>query len=186
MTDSKPEPNSKKHPTSPKGVGRVRSDAGRLNSFVRSIQSPYLWVGLVIYLAGATVGTFVALTAPLNDWFMHAAMYVTLFGLLLVYVRSAQLRRPIARVVYAIVAALLLSFFAWALFDLVEPRLDVVERVDEAGRSIPALEERGQLAWLKFPAIACVITAGWLVIHMLFIARLGGGTTGKTVEASSS
>jgi len=148
---------------------------GRVASIFGSIRSRWVWGGLILVAATAVLGTVIAATIPLRDWFMHGLLYVVLAVFVLFYLRAHQLRRPIARGVYAVMTVAMLVFFAWVLLDLVAPRPEVREgailTADGGTGRGPIVAQRPAAGALTLPAVLLGLTAAWLLIHWLVLAR---------------
>lgn len=156
-------------------IARMRSDVGQIAEVFRAIHSRYVWAGLGFYALTATVGVVIAVTTPLRDWFMHGLMYLAIFAFLMFYVRANQLHRRVARALYAIAALGLMGFFAWALADLVEGRLDVLEGLiangDGGFAPGPVTAARPDAPALMVPVVMLLLTGLWLLFHWLVFVR---------------
>ncbi|MCB9736301.1 MAG: hypothetical protein H6745_27250 [Deltaproteobacteria bacterium] len=156
-------------------MAQMRSDVSRIAEVFRAIHSKYVWAGLAFYAVTTGVGVVIAVTTPLRDWFMHGLMYLAIFAFLMFYVRANQLHRRVARAFYAVAALGLIVFFAWALSDLVEGRLDVIEGLiaTRDGRSIPGpvTAPRPDAPALMIPVVMLLLSALWLLFHWLVLVR---------------
>ena len=159
----------------PAPMAQVRSDVDRISEFFHSIHSRYVWAGIVLLVATAVIGTVIAATTPMRDWYMHGAMYAVVFVFIMFYLRAHQVRRRIARAVYAIFATALIGFFVWVLLDLVAPRLEVVEgAISGASGEVaigPILAQRPVAAWLYVPIVMLAAVGVWLLFHWLVVTR---------------
>lgn len=159
----------------PAPMAQVRSDVDRISQFFHSIHSRYVWAGITLLVATTAVGTIVAVTTPMRDWYMHTAMYAVLFTFVMFYLRAHQLRRPLARAVYAVIAVTLTGFFIWVLADLVAPRLEVVEGAitGATGEVIagPVVAQRPEAEGLIAAAIMLGLVGLWLLFHWLVVTR---------------
>jgi len=159
----------------PAPMAQVRSDVGRISSFFHSIHSRYVWAGIVLMALTAAAGTIVAATTPMRDWYMHTAMYAVLFIFIMFYLRAHQLRRRLARAVYALIAAALTGFFMWVLLDLVDPRLEVVEGQITRGTGEvvlgPVVRQRPEAGALVIVVALLAVELAWLLFHWLVVTR---------------
>ena len=159
----------------PAPMAQVRSDVGRISAFFHSIHSGYVRAGILVWAAAAATGVGVAVSVPLRDWPMHAAMYAVLFVFVMFYLRAHQLRRRVAKALYAVVGLGLILFFAWALLDLEAPRLTVVDGpiAGADGRVIvgPTAVMRAAAPLVVVPVALLGVLGAWLVFHWLVVAR---------------
>ncbi|TNF25600.1 MAG: hypothetical protein EP329_22810 [Deltaproteobacteria bacterium] len=159
----------------PAPMAQVRSDVDRISQFFHSIHSRYVWAGIVLLLVTALVGTIVAVTTPMRDWYMHTAMYAVLFTFVMFYLRAHQLHRRLARAVYALIAVALTGFFMWVLLDLVAPRLEVVEGeiLRGTGETVigPIVAERPEAGGLIVAVVLLGLVGLWLLFHWLVVTR---------------
>ncbi|PKN58379.1 MAG: hypothetical protein CVU56_05800 [Deltaproteobacteria bacterium HGW-Deltaproteobacteria-14] len=159
----------------PAPMAQVRSDVDHISEFFHSIHSRYVWAGIALLVATAVIGTVVAATTPMRDWYMHGAMYAVVFLFIMFYLRAHQLRRRFARAVYAVFASALIAFFVWVLVDLVAPRLEVIEgAITGAGGEAaigPVLAQRPVAAWLYAPIVMLAAVGVWLLFHWVVVTR---------------
>lgn len=149
----------------------VRQDLGRAAAFFASFRSWTTWAILVWFVATSVVGTSIVLVGvppvgALPDWYMHGVMYVVLLCFLLLYAKAHVQDRRFARGFFALLSLALHGFFAWVLVDLV-PMRSLVAMTDGSY----AVVERPPMPALWAPAVMLMVSAFWLVVHWIVLAR---------------
>ena len=120
------------------------------------LDSRLLTLVVVLALFTSIVGVAVVVSAGLDDWYMHAAMYTVLLSFLFIYTNSHQRLHRFARSLYAVISLTLLVVHAWILHDMVPAR---------AVLASDGLVMRPEIPALDVPAILLLVVAVGLAVH---------------------
>jgi len=150
----------------------VRADVSRLRQVWHTVRTPFEMVGLGFVTIAGAIGVSTVVVVGFHDWYMHLGMHLVMLALALLYLRAHVRGRKYRRAGYAAVTAALFLFFAWALVDLVPPRLEIVgDTVSADGGVVPNVMLRGAADALKVAAGFLVAGAAWVVLHWAILSR---------------
>ncbi len=156
-------------------IQTIQQDVSRTANLLGTLESFSLRLIVAIFLIASLSGIVLVVVGNdpvgrLPDWYLHVAMYIVIFVLVLLYIRAYQQRRPVRRLFYSCLSLVALMAFAWILHDRIPARSLMVQPGDLDTTHLRSVV-RGRMEGLWAPIILLLLTAVGLLLHQLFVRR---------------
>lgn len=135
---------------------------GRVRKTLSGVHSRLLWAAVLSYVLAGVLTVAIVFTGPFRDPWMYTAMSVTLFPVLLLYVKADQAGRLVRRFGSWLVCCLALLAWAFLLADRIPAQRVTFHR---------EVVDRDAILALYAPCTLVVLTAGLLTVHAFVFAR---------------